>query len=193
MDRPFARAVSVLGHPLLVLPSALLLPAALTGAPGTAQVATGCALAAAIVLGWSYWRVRQGHWAHVDASQARERGTLNRFLLVLLAAGALLALASPWPALPLRLALSAAIVALALLLSRRCRLSLHLAFAVYAAALLMAWSWWAGAAMLAFAAVVAWSRLALARHTPRDLVAGGLAGAGAGLASWALAERWPGA
>ena len=46
--------------------------------------------------------------------------------------------------------------------------------------------------LLLFAATVAWSRLALQRHTPRDLVAGAVAGALAGLAFWPLATRWTG-
>lgn len=191
MNHPLARAVSILGHPLLLLPLALLLPAATAGTPGALQVAAGCAAIAAMVLGWSWLRVRGGHWDHVDASDPRERGALNRFLLPLLGVAALAALASPRPALPLQLALAAAMVAAALLCARRCKLSLHVAFAVYAGALLLPWRWPAGAAMLAVAALVAWSRLALRRHRPRDVVAGALAGAAAGLLSWTLAQ--PGA
>ena len=37
---------------------------------------------------------------------------------------------------------------------------------------------------------VAWSRLALRRHEPRDLVAGAIAGTLAGAAFWPLAARW---
>ena len=65
-----------------------------------------------------------------------------------------------------------------------------LAFAVFAAWLLrelgMAWT----LAALLFAVAVAWSRLALRRHEPRDLVAGAIAGTLAGAAFWPLAARW---
>jgi len=177
-----ARLVSILGHPLLVLPLALLLPMAAAGTAGTARAAIGVAVCAAVVMGWSWWRVRRGHWRHVDASDVRERRDLNVFLLPLLAAGALLAL--PQPQLAWRLALAAAIVAVALLSARWCKLSLHAAFAVYAALLLWAWRPGAGLAMLAFAAAIVASRLVLARHTLRDVVAGIVAGALAGLATW---------
>ena len=181
-----ARLVSILGHPLLVLPLALLLPMAAAGTAGTARAAIGVAVCAAVVMGWSWWRVRRGHWRHVDASDVRERRDLNVFLLPLLPPGALLAL--PQPQLAWRLALAAAIVAVALLSARWCKLSLHAAFAVYAALLLWAWHPGAGLAMLAFAAAIVASRLVLARHTLRDVVAGVVAGAFAGLATW-----WTGA
>lgn len=186
IDR-FARAVSILGHPLLVLPAALLLPAALRGGdPRTLQAAlAGFALFAALVLGWSWWQVRRGRWAHVDASQQSERRSLNRTLLVLIGLGALLA----WRALPtpdpaLALALSAGIVAVAMLTAPWCKLSLHVAFAIYAAGLL----WPLGAIAIAvccmFATGVAWSRLRLSRHRPRDLFAGAAAGLLAAVAYW---------
>ncbi len=182
-----ARAVSILGHPLLVLPAALMLPAALRGGdPRTLQAAfAGFALFAALVMGWSWWQVRRGRWAHVDASQQSERRSLNRTLLVLIGLGALLAWrALPSPELAVALALSACIVAVALLTVRWCKLSLHLAFAVYATGLLWPQGGWAIAACCAFAAGVAWSRLRLSRHRPRDLVAGAAAGLLAAIVYW---------
>lgn len=182
-----ARAVSILGHPLLVLPAALMLPAALRGGdPRTLQAAfAGFALFAAMVMGWSWWQVRRGRWAHVDASRQSERRSLNRILLVLIGLGALLAWrALPSPDLALALALSAGIVAVAILTAHWCKLSLHIAFAVYAAGLLWPQGGWAIAACCAFAAGIAWSRLQLSRHRPRDLIAGAAAGLLAAIVYW---------
>jgi len=53
---------------------------------------------------------------------------------------------------------------------------------VFAAMLLLRAGAFAAVLGLIFAALVAWSRLQLARHARRDLVAGAIAGAGAGLA-----------
>ncbi|TKS54314.1 phosphatase PAP2 family protein [Luteimonas yindakuii] len=180
-----ARCVSILGHPLLVLPLALLLPMATIDAAATTRTALGTAVCAAVVMGWSWWRVRGGHWRHVDASGVHERRGLNRFLLPLLALGALLALPQPW--LALRLALAAAIVAVALLLARWCTLSLHAAFASYATVLLWAWHAGAGLAMLVFAGLIVASRLVLARHSVRDVVAGAAVGSLAGAMAWWVA------
>lgn len=194
MSLPFARALSIFGHPMLVLPVAVLLIVLARGDARTA-VASGMAFAtfAALVMGYSWWQVRRGRWSHVDASATHERRALNRFLLVALTAGAwLVAWRGGQPLLALGLALSAAMILTAMLTARWCKLSLHLAFIVFAACLLRelgtAWMFVA----LSFAAAVAWSRLALERHTRRDLVAGAVTGAAAGLAFWPLASRWTG-
>jgi hypothetical protein len=186
LDR-LARTISIFGHPLLVLPAGLALPAALRGGdPGTLRsMLVGFALFAALVLGWSWWQVRRGRWAHVDASQPSERQSLNRLLLVAIAIGALLAWrGSPAPDLALALALSACILAISMLTVRWCKLSLHAAFAVYAAGLL----WPLGVACVAagcvFAGIVSWSRLQLSRHRPRDIVAGAAAGSLAASGYW---------
>src|SRR3546814_11767885 len=74
----------------------------------------------------------------------------------------------------LGLALSALLVAAAMLSARWCKLSLHVAFAMYAAVLLVQLSWLACVAGIVFVAAVAWSRLVLDRHAPRALVAGAI-------------------
>ncbi|WP_440840655.1 phosphatase PAP2 family protein [Pseudoxanthomonas sp. 22568] len=195
MVHAFARAISILGHPMLVLPVAALLLATRTlGAREAAWMALGFAGFAALVMGWSGWQVRRGRWQHVDASRHEERRTLNRFLLVALTLAAVLGWVAGQPLqLALGLILAAALIAVAMLGARWCKLSLHMAFVIYAAILLSqlhpAW----GIVGLAFAALVAWSRLKLRRHVPRDLVAGALAGATAGgLFVW-LAPKLAGA
>ncbi|MGI8560342.1 MAG: hypothetical protein ACR2J7_02665 [Luteimonas sp.] len=188
MVTAFARAVSVLGHPLPVLSCALLVRA-FHGGAGRAQllgIGAAFALFAATVMAYSWWRVRGGHWRHVDASGVAERHQLNHFLLALLLAGTVLAAFAAQPLLALQLALAASLVLVAALAARWCKLSLHLAFAVYAAALLAPVSWGVAAAVLVLAALLAWSRLQLARHAPRDLVAGALAGLAAGMLAWRL-------
>jgi membrane-associated phospholipid phosphatase len=182
MTRALARAVSIFGHPVLVLPLAVLTLALVRGERAQAAwMLAAFAAFAAVVMGYSWRQVRRGRWTHVDASDVRERGNLNRFLLALLGIGAVVAV---WLDAPqefsLGLILSTAMVLLAVLAARWLKLSLHMAFAVFAAALLWLAGGWALAAGLAFAALVAWSRLQLQRHAPRDLVAGAAAGALAG-------------
>lgn len=181
-----ARIVSILGHPLLLLPAAGLLPVigGVDAARRAWPIAIAMAALAAVVMGYSWWRVRSGRWVHVDASGREERRSLNRFLLPLLAGGGSAAWFAGAHAFALGLGLSASMVAAAMLSSAWCRLSLHLAFALFASLLLWWLSPWAGIAAVAFAGLLAWSRLALARHAPRDLVAGAIAGAGAGLLFW---------
>ncbi|MET0892702.1 MAG: hypothetical protein ABWY01_03935 [Pseudoxanthomonas sp.] len=187
MSHAIARAVSIFGHPMLVLPLAALGLLLLRGQQQAAVwMGLGFALFAGLVMGYSTWQVRRGRWAHVDASGKQERSSLNRFLLVLLALSALGAWLAHAPEPATALALCAAMVAIAMATARWCKLSLHMAFVVFAAVLLANAAWWLGLAALVFAAAVAWSRLRLARHVPRDLVAGALTGALAGLACLTL-------
>src|SRR5690606_6562860 len=189
MSHRLARTLSILGHPLLSLPVAALLLAAHGGA-GPARLSAlvlGLGAIAAGVMGYSRWQVRRRRWRHVDASGRGERRSLNRFLLVLFAVATLAAWAwAPQREFALGLALSALLVAAAILAARWCKLSLHVAFAMYASVLLVQLSWPACAAAVAFTIAVGWSRLALDRHAPRDLVAGAIAGLLAGLAFWRL-------
>jgi membrane-associated phospholipid phosphatase len=185
MNHALARAVSISGHPMVALPLAAL---AVTAVRGQYRIALWMALGftafAAVVMAYASWQVRRGRWSHVDASDKSERRSLNRFLLVALLASTACAAWFGFPAqLMLGLALSAAMVATAMLTSRWCKLSLHMAFVMFAVFLLLLDApWWAGLAGLCFAGAVAWSRLVLQRHVPRDLIAGIAIGALAGTA-----------
>jgi membrane-associated phospholipid phosphatase len=142
---------------------------------------------AALVMALSWRQVRRGRWAHVDASAPRERRDLNRALLAVTMLAAVLAqVVAHDPRVALALGLAAGILVFALLTARRWKLSLHVAFAAFAALLLWTLHPLATAAMLAFTAAIAWSRLRLARHAPRDLVAGAFAGVCAGVVHGAL-------
>jgi len=131
------------------------------------------------VLAWSLWQVRRGRWTHVDASTRSERRGLNGFLLLAFAVAALGTWLLAQPRLALAFALAAAIISIALLLARWLKLSLHVAFAAFAA--LVAGGFAAVIGLGAFAAAVAWSRLELGRHDRADVVAGAAVGVFAGI------------
>lgn len=189
-----ARALSIVGHPALVLPTAVLLAAVQRGAsPRDTWLAGAAAVAVSCCVGlYSVLQVRSGRWSHVDASVPAERLHLNRFLAgLLLAVAAVLWLSSSSLVLAAGLGTSGAIVLAALSVGRRMKLSLHCAFGAYAAAL--PWPAWPATLMLAaLALAVGWSRLRLRRHTPREVIAGLAVGALAGvsfnlLVAWAVA------
>lgn len=182
-----ARGISIFGHPLLLMPAAGALAWFVDEGAGRHVLAAAIAwgFLATVVLGYSWWRVGNGDWSHVDASRLGERRHLNRFLLVVLvvsaAAGALL----HWPTpVLLGLLLSAVIVLAAALCGRWCKPSLHQAFAMFAAAILQVVSPWAllGGVLLALA--IAWSRLILRRHVAVDLWCGVTIGGATGLVFW---------
>ncbi len=178
-----ARTVSVLGHPSLLVPlaagSALHLNGRSAGNGALASVLVA-AFVGAVVLAYAAWRVRAGHWQHVDASVPNERGQLNRLFGSGLLAGALLAHFLDAPnSLVAGLAASAAVVLVALGLAAWCKTSLHCGFAALAASFM----WPHTTALACFAAwslCVAWSRLTLARHTRTDVLVGLMLGGSAG-------------
>jgi hypothetical protein len=96
-----ARALSVLGHPVLLMPAAVAMGASGAGAPPRLlPVELGTAVTVVVIVGlYSLRQVRAGSWAHVDASQPSERRQFN-LLLAVLPSGAdvvLRALAQPPP------------------------------------------------------------------------------------------------
>lgn len=178
-----ARTLSIVGHPALLMPGAVVWAARLNQAPPALLQAAvvACGLVVVCVGIYSVVQVRAGRWQHVDASQPHERRQLNRLLALLLLglAGALWWAGQPAPVV-LGLALGGAVVVLASGLRHWLKLSLHAAFAVLAAALLWP-SVPAVLALLALAAGVSWSRWVLRRHTRTEVLVGMLAGAAAGL------------
>jgi hypothetical protein len=93
----------------------------------------------------------------------------------------MLALTGVHVGVPLVVGLSGLIVGMGHVFRDVAKLSLHVAFAVFAAFLV-----WpntvASAALTLVALSVAWSRIALRRHVAADIILGVLAGAAAGLA-----------
>jgi membrane-associated phospholipid phosphatase len=186
-----ARAISIVGHPIVLLLLAALIAASQKGASARQLWFIGGAtlVFGGIVLGFSWQQVRTGRWSHVDASLANERKSLNLFLGILCMAGA----AVTWFAtrrnpMPIALALSGALIVIALLSSRWVKVSLHAMFAAFATALL-----WPNVLALscgaAITAAVVWSRLALGRHVMADVVMGMMLGVAAGAAFHVLVAR----
>lgn len=168
-----ARAVSLLGHPALVAPACAAWAAHAAGLRGAAlALAAGLPAALALaVLAHARRQVRRGRWAHPDASGVDERRGLNRRLLAALALAAVLAAAMAGGLTPLALALAGAagVILTAIACERRAKLSHHLAFCLYPAVLLAPGAPLAAAALGLLGAALAWSRLVLRRHAPRDL------------------------
>jgi hypothetical protein len=124
-----ARAVSLAGHPVVLLLVAALMAASTRGASlrqlwfiGGVLVTLGV-----VVLGFSWLQVRAGRWSHVDASVRSERNSLNVFLGVLcLLSAVLLWFLTRRLYMSLGLALSGALIVIALLIARWVKVSLHL-------------------------------------------------------------------
>ena len=80
-----ARAVSIAGHPVVLLLVAALIAASTRGASLRQLWLISGALVTlgVVVLGFSWLQVRAGRWSHIDASVRNERNSLNVFLGVI--------------------------------------------------------------------------------------------------------------
>ncbi len=143
---------------------------------------------AVIVVIYSVIQVRAGRWGHIDASTPGERNQLNLFLaFLLLGMASLLWTGSQPQSISVGLAIGGGLVVAAHVLRAWLKMSLHVAFAVYAASLLWP-DWIAVAGTVALAVSVAWSRLVLRRHTVLEVITGFMAGCTAGLGFHFLAS-----
>lgn len=184
--RRVARLLSIAGHPVVVMPLAAAIAAPPEARVAALATAIGCA---ALVMVDIVRKVRRGEWAHVDASEPGERTEFNlRASFGLLVAAGVLAVAGVQAGIAIVVGLSGLVVLAGHVFRRMAKLSLHVAFAVFAAGLV--WPDLAAAlGILALATAIAWSRWALGRHVGRDLVLGGLVGAAAGIALHVLLVR----
>ena len=184
-----ARVISIVGHPVLVLPVAVMVSGRVRGVSvATRSTTIGVTVGiGVVVLVFSAVRVWLGHWKHVDASEPTERNQLNGFTAVLLLGAALAGFLSSGgtPDLYLWPACSGGVVLAAMGLRRRMKLSQHVAFDLFAAMAVLP-SVGSAVAIALLTGAVAWSRLALGRHTRAEVAVGTVVGLGAGAAFQAL-------
>lgn len=183
MRLAFARWISVLAHPFVMVGCMVGVAASRLGPPGGAwrAVALVAAFTVAPVSLLMAWQVRRGAWQNVDASNVRERPLL--FVVGGLALAALLgflAWRNPQSFLLRGTAGVLAMLAVCAAVTRWVKVSLHLAFAALAATTLFSLGSPAGWGVAAVVPVLAWSRLALGRHSWLELVLGGAIGVIAG-------------
>ena len=121
-----ARSLSILGHPLVVVPVAVVTLVFHERTSSAALIAWVICGIAGFVLAFSFWQVRRGQWQHIDASGRTERRSLNVFLAVVLFLGAAVAFyLLPRPGLSFGLLSSGLLVAAVMLASPWFKLSLH--------------------------------------------------------------------
>ncbi|RPI55671.1 MAG: hypothetical protein EHM55_07175 [Acidobacteria bacterium] len=180
-----ARWVSVVFHPFVMVGVMVGTVAAARQAAGDAARTVAVVVALTVVpLGILMVRqVRRGAWDTVDASNRAERP-----ILYLVGGAALVALLlyvvmlRPQPFMVRGVTATLGMVAACALATRWIKVSLHMAFATFAASTLVWMRSPAGYLLLLALPALVWSRLALRRHTSGEVALGAIIGAGAGAA-----------
>ena len=184
--REVARWISILGHPFILIP-ALVAAVTVRSLPPerVVRVVASVVLVSIVpMLLLIARRVRSGTWSNYDVSVREQRTGMYPAALAITAASVLVLawVRVPRPILHGVIA-TLLLIGIASLVNLRLKISLHTAFAVFTAVTLLVVSRGLGAAGLALALAIAWSRLELGRHTLPEVVGGALLGAlvGAGL------------
>jgi membrane-associated phospholipid phosphatase len=179
-----ARSLSILGHPLVVVPVAVVTLVLHERTSSAALIVSTICGIAGFVLAFSFWQVRRGQWQHIDASARAERRSLNLFLAIVLFLGAAVAFYQlPGPGLSLGLLLSGLLIVTVMLFSPWVKLSLHASLAAFAVLLWPLKLWYVALASVA-AAGICWSRVTLGRHTIVEVLGGSFLGGLFGACFW---------
>jgi hypothetical protein len=185
MKNTIARWISILAHPFMLI--AVLVVAATVHLRGGRDALPNLVVVAGFVIVPSFvlmiWQVRRGRWANVDASNKRERPLL--YGVGIAAVATLLVYLSVRGA--EAFLVRGAVIVLVLLLvcagaTRWIKLSLHVAAAALTATALILLGSPVGWIIAAALPALIWSRLALGRHTPAELMVGLAFGIAAGVA-----------
>jgi membrane-associated phospholipid phosphatase len=186
----FAVAVSWIGHPLVFVTISLGIVVLTQLAPRVALsilavLVLSVIVPTAILLAVG---VRSGRWQDADVSVREQRQRFYPFAIPISAIGTLITWLIHAPFFIIRGGLvTLGLFIIAALSNFWFKISLHSLFATYCASILFRVNGICGLVALLLAALVAWSRLYLARHTTSEVVAG----AGLGFLGGFVAAWWP--
>jgi hypothetical protein len=179
IQRQIARWISILGHPFVTTMVLIVTATRHYTDLRRAQInILTAALAVLLPMGlFMMQQVRHGKWNNIDASEPAERPSF--YVVAIFSTAILAAFFAHRPATQIvaRGALGLlALLIIASLLNRRLKISLHVAFATFVAVTLFFVQAKIGALATLFVPALAWARLKMSRHSPIEVLAGGILG-----------------
>ncbi len=187
MQKQVAQFISTIGHPLLTIP-VMVISALFTVESFEKALQLSAIIAGGIfipVIYKLYKGSRNGQYTNFDVSDRKERQAWYFYPIVL--SGIVTAiLFATHQSRPLCYGVAGGCVLLVLsaLVNTRIKSSLHLAFNVYLAFLMLPISAVLGYGLLIFSIFLGWSRLTLQRHTMPEILVGSVLGLLVGAAYW---------
>ncbi|MEO5741309.1 MAG: hypothetical protein ABIS29_12020 [Vicinamibacterales bacterium] len=180
-----ARWLSIAFHPFVMVGVMVGVAAAARQTRGEAARSVGVVMVFTIVpIAVLMWRqVRRGRWENADASNRAERPVLYMVGgVALVSLLAYLLLLRPQSFMVRGVVATSGMMAVCAIATRWIKVSLHMAFAAFAATALTLMRSPVGYALLLALPAIVWSRLMLQRHTPFEVTLGTIIGAAAGAA-----------
>lgn len=178
LSRSIGRWASIVGHPFLVVPAAIVVATSRREAAAARVpilVVLGVSIVAiAIHVGV---RLRRGNITDVDVSTREHRPQLYALAVALSVMSTAVLFATHQSATTVRgAALTTALLVAAAFVNTRLKVSLHTAFAFFAVGIAFHAGPGPALAFAVIAVVVAWARVAYSRHTVREVLAGSVLG-----------------
>ncbi len=174
-----AKAISFIGHPLLTIP---LFVAVMMFAFEDFEKAL---LNSALIIGCiflplflrMYIKSRNGTYTNFDVSDRIQRKTLFTFIIPLMVVVTfILFKINPASNLSLSVLFGTILVVISQIINLFIKSSLHVSLNIYLSALVMTADLRIGIAVFLFSGLIAWSRIALGRHTWKEVVFGSCIG-----------------
>jgi len=174
-----AKIISIIGHPLLTIP---LFVAIMMFAFEDTEKAL---LNSALIIGCiflplclrMYFKSKNGTYTNFDVSDRVQRKTLFTFIIPILIVVTIISfITSPASNFSISVLFGTILVIISQFTNLFIKSSLHVSLNIYLAALAMTADLRIGIAILLLTGLIAWSRIALRRHTRKEVVFGGLIG-----------------
>jgi len=184
MKKKIAQLVSVAGHPLLTIPLyaafVLFTFQDVKTAFFNSALIIGCIFIPLILR--LYLKTRNGSYTNFDVSDRKQRKSMFFFIIPLLSiVTAVVFITGQSVNLCLSLLFALVLVVISQLVNLYIKSSMHVSFHLYLSFLVMSLNYRVGIIVLLISIPIAWSRMALGRHTLKEVVSGGVIGLTVGL------------
>ncbi len=170
-----AKAISFIGHPMLTIP---LFVATMMFAFEDFEKAL---LNSTLIIGciflpialWMYFKSKSGTYTNFDISDRIQRKTLFPFIVPLMIIVTVISFkTSPDSNFSLSVLFATILIIISQIINLFIKSSLHVSLNIYLSALIMTVDLQVGIAVLVFSGLIGWSRIALGRHTYKEVVCG---------------------